>query len=79
MKDHVGDRLPEFTEAQKNKLKNSADFVGINYYNSLFALHGEEPDPSKPSWQSDSLIDYERKSLQQKKLFARLFIVLYKI
>lgn len=60
MKDHVGHRLPKFTEAQKQKLKNSADFVGINYYTSLFALHDEEPDPSKPSWQSDSLIDWER-------------------
>ncbi|KAJ0231614.1 Beta-glucosidase 20 [Hirschfeldia incana] len=70
MKDHVGDRLPEFTEAQKNKLKNSADFVGINYYNSLFALHGEEPDPSKPSWQSDSLIDYEPRYVDKFNAFT---------
>ncbi|KAL0683545.1 hypothetical protein Bca4012_050393 [Brassica carinata] len=70
MKDHVGDRLPEFTEAQKNKLKNSADFVGINYYYSLFALHGEEQDPSKPSWQSDSLIDYEPRYVDRFNAFT---------
>jgi len=63
MKDHIGHRLPKFTEAQKEKLKNSADFVGINYYTSVFALHDEEPDPSQPSWQSDSLVDWERKFL----------------
>ncbi|VVA95435.1 unnamed protein product [Arabis nemorensis] len=70
MKDHVGHRLPKFTEAQKEKLKNSADFVGINYYTSMFALHDEEPNPSQPSWQSDSLIDYEPRYVDRFSAFA---------
>ncbi|CAA7042567.1 unnamed protein product [Microthlaspi erraticum] len=69
MKDHVGHRLPKFTEAQKQKLKNSADFVGINYYTSLFALHDEEHDPLKPSWQSDSLIDWEPRYVDRFSAF----------
>ncbi|RID71340.1 hypothetical protein BRARA_C03281, partial [Brassica rapa] len=56
MKDIVGHRLPKFTDAQKAKLKNSADFVGLNYYTSVFSNHLEKPDPSKPRWMQDSLI-----------------------
>ncbi|KAG7659713.1 Glycoside hydrolase family 1 [Arabidopsis suecica] len=70
MKDHIGHRLPKFTEAQKEKLKNSADFVGINYYTSVFALHDEEPDPSQPSWQSDSLVDWEPRYVDKSNAFA---------
>lgn len=35
MKQRVGDRLPKFTEKQKQLLKGSIDFTGLNYYNSL--------------------------------------------
>ena len=61
MKDIVGHRLPKFTDAQKAKLKNSADFVGLNYYTSVFSNHLEKPDPSKPRWMQDSLINWESK------------------
>lgn len=61
MKDIVGQRLPTFTTAQKAKLKNSAHFVGLNYYTSTFSNHLEKPDYSKPRWKQDSLISWERK------------------
>jgi len=32
MKERVGDRMPAFTEQQKQDLKGSADFFGINHY-----------------------------------------------
>ncbi|CAN7051061.1 unnamed protein product [Brassica oleracea var. botrytis] len=62
MKDIVGHRLPQFTTAQKAKLKNSAHFVGLNYYTSTFANHVENPDHSKPRWKQDSLISWEPKN-----------------
>ncbi|KAH0914609.1 hypothetical protein HID58_029055, partial [Brassica napus] len=34
MKDIFGHRLPKFTNAHKAKLKDSTDFVGLNYYTS---------------------------------------------
>lgn len=55
MKDVVGHRLPRFSREQMAKLKNSADFVGINYYSSRFSNYVEKPDPSKPSWMQDAL------------------------
>ncbi|KFK24616.1 hypothetical protein AALP_AA8G002400 [Arabis alpina] len=64
MKDIVGHRLPKFTDDQKRKLKNSADFVGINYYSSFFSNHKEVIDPAQASWQQDSLTDFEPKSSQ---------------
>lgn len=61
MKDQVGDRLPKFTELQKQKLKMSYDFVGINYYTSTFAAYNGLIDPSRPTWESDSLVKWDRK------------------
>lgn len=61
MKDIVGHRLPKFTDDQKRKLKNSVDFVGINYYSSFFSNHKEVINPAQASWQQDSLTDFERK------------------
>ncbi|CAH8391362.1 unnamed protein product [Eruca vesicaria subsp. sativa] len=65
MKDIVGHRLPQFTTAQKAKLKNSAHFVGLNYYSSIFSNHIENPDHSKPRWKQDSLISWEPKNVDK--------------
>ena len=54
MKDNVGARLPSFTDEQKEKLKGSYDFVGVNYYTSAFVAHVEDVDQEKPSWEADS-------------------------
>ncbi|XP_022735952.1 LOW QUALITY PROTEIN: beta-glucosidase 13-like [Durio zibethinus] len=35
----VKDRLPVFTAAEKNLVKGSFDFIGINYYTSRYAKH----------------------------------------
>ena len=38
MKALIRDGLPEFTEAEKNLVKGSFDFIGVNYYTSRYAL-----------------------------------------
>lgn len=39
MRELVGNRLPNFTEDEKNMVAGSTDFIGINYYTSHFAKH----------------------------------------
>lgn len=42
-------RLPEFTPAEIESIKGSADFFGLNYYTSAYAepgVQGWEPNPS---------------------------------
>lgn len=39
MRKLVGNRLPEFTKKEKHMLKGSLDFIGVNYYMSIFARH----------------------------------------
>lgn len=56
MKDVVGGRLPSFTPEQKEKLKGSYDFVGINYFTSTFVSHVDNVNPEKPSWEADSRV-----------------------
>jgi beta-glucosidase len=41
MKQHFGDTLPSFTAQEKQLLKGSADFVGVNTYTSRFIAPGE--------------------------------------
>ncbi|KAI5081576.1 hypothetical protein GOP47_0002158 [Adiantum capillus-veneris] len=36
MHELVGERLPSFTEEQKNNLKHSCDFIGINHYTTTY-------------------------------------------
>ncbi|CAN7055847.1 unnamed protein product [Brassica oleracea var. botrytis] len=73
MKDIVGHRLPKFTNAQKAKLKDSTDFVGLNYYTSKFSNHLEKPDYSKPRWMQDSLISWETKNVQNYSIGSQPF------
>ncbi|XP_021812892.1 beta-glucosidase 11-like [Prunus avium] len=37
MKKNVGSRLPAFTSLESQSVKGSCDFLGINYYNTLYA------------------------------------------
>ncbi|XP_058783205.1 beta-glucosidase 24-like [Vicia villosa] len=39
MRKLVGNRLPKFTKKDKQMLKGSTDFIGLNYYTSHFARH----------------------------------------
>lgn len=39
MRERLGDRLPIFSEEDKDFLKNSLDFVGLNHYTSRFIAH----------------------------------------
>ncbi|KAH7542139.1 hypothetical protein FEM48_Zijuj02G0041600 [Ziziphus jujuba var. spinosa] len=38
----LGDRLPKFTEEDKELLKNSVDFIGLNHYTSRFIAYVKE-------------------------------------
>ena len=42
MKKRVGDRLPTFTKAEKETLKGSSDFFGLNHYTTAFASNVPE-------------------------------------
>ncbi|KAF3452274.1 hypothetical protein FNV43_RR02707 [Rhamnella rubrinervis] len=42
MREIIGDRLPKFTEEEKELLQNSVDFIGLNHYTSRFISHAKE-------------------------------------
>ncbi|PON45553.1 Glycoside hydrolase [Trema orientale] len=42
MRAKLGERLPKFTEEEKELLRNSLDFVGLNHYTSRFISHVRE-------------------------------------
>ncbi len=49
MKDRLGDRLPEFTQEEKDMLLGSSDFFGLNHYTTMYAsdAHGHAVDDIK--------------------------------
>jgi len=51
MKQYVGDRLPKFTEAQKNLLKGSHDYFGMNHYTSGYV--NSNPSQTGEGWDQD--------------------------
>ncbi|KAL7607444.1 hypothetical protein Lser_V15G18578 [Lactuca serriola] len=44
MRELVGDRLPEFINNEPELLKNSYDFIGLNYYTARYATTAEPTD-----------------------------------
>ncbi|KAH9321278.1 hypothetical protein KI387_015917 [Taxus chinensis] len=46
MRKLVGVRLPKFTDLQSDMVKGSFDFIGLNYYTSLYAFHVSVPPNS---------------------------------
>ncbi len=41
MKSRLGERLPEFTNEEKELLKGSSDFFGLNHYTTMYAADGD--------------------------------------
>ncbi|CDY23438.1 BnaC04g49660D [Brassica napus] len=71
MKKIVGKRLPSFTDSQSRKLKGSFDFIGINYYSSVYAKNVDEVDPDKPFWRSDQHVEWKKQNKAGKAIGAQ--------
>ncbi|XP_059455125.1 beta-glucosidase 17-like isoform X1 [Corylus avellana] len=53
----VGNRLPNFTEAQSNMVKGSLDFLGLNYYTARYADDSTSSSSFNLSYTTDSHVD----------------------
>lgn len=54
MKIRVEDRLPKFTEEERDLIKGSFDFLGLNYYTAAYAIDDSNTHVLYPSWLTDS-------------------------
>lgn len=46
-------RLPVFTQEERDYIRGSSDFLGLNYYTSYMVEQTEEPVGSDPSMERD--------------------------
>lgn len=61
MRSYIGDQLPHFTEEQSKMLKNSYDFVGINYYGALYAANvPRQDDIQEYRYTVDQCVEYKK-------------------
>ncbi|XP_033148313.1 beta-glucosidase 28 [Brassica rapa] len=58
LKKQVGKRLPSFTAEQSRMLKNSSDFVGVNYYTARYIAHLPHVDPARPRFKTDQQLEW---------------------
>ncbi|KAF7824503.1 vicianin hydrolase-like [Senna tora] len=56
MQSIVGDRLPKFTKTQKEFVKGSYDFLGVNYYTTYYAVNSPLQNSLNRSYSTDSQI-----------------------
>lgn len=54
MRKSLGNRLPKFTKEQSELLKESYDFIGINYYASYYAINNPASNSLGDSYNTDS-------------------------
>ncbi|XP_027106820.1 beta-glucosidase 24-like [Coffea arabica] len=57
MRSFVGERLPKFTEEQKLLIKGSLDFLGLNYYTSMFAYDAPHDNSVHTSYSTDMQVN----------------------
>ncbi|XP_051131803.1 oleuropein beta-glucosidase-like [Andrographis paniculata] len=58
MRERVGDRLPQFTEAEKLMVKGSYDFIGMNYYTTNWAANRTPIPGEQTTYYTDQGVDY---------------------
>ncbi|EOA29111.1 hypothetical protein CARUB_v10025378mg [Capsella rubella] len=58
MKKRIGNRLPSFTREQSQMLKNSSDFIGINYYTARYIAHLPHVDHARPRFVTDQQLKW---------------------
>ncbi|CAN1145084.1 Beta-glucosidase 12 [Linum perenne] len=54
MVDLLGSRLPKFTEEESRLLRNSFDFLGLNYYTAYYVKHNDDFDEFHLRYATDS-------------------------
>ncbi|KAL5582972.1 hypothetical protein UlMin_015414 [Ulmus minor] len=79
MRKKVGDRLPKFTEEEKELLRDSVDVLGLNHYTSRFIAHvAEIPEESDyyTAQEMERIVEWEEGELIGEKAASEwLYVV----
>ncbi|CAN6845002.1 unnamed protein product [Brassica oleracea] len=62
LKKQLRNRLPSFTAEQSKMLKNSSDFIGVNYYTGRYIAHLPYIDPARPRFKTDQQLEWRGNS-----------------
>jgi len=67
MKDRLADRLPEFTNQQKQQLQGSSDFFGLNHYATMYAAEAKNNSDLGSVYGNGGLSEDQEVELSQGK------------
>ena len=63
----LGNRLPKFRHEQSKSLKESYDFIGINYYSTYYSISNPASNSLHQSYDTDSQANTADTSLLSEK------------
>ncbi|KAJ0640846.1 putative beta-glucosidase [Helianthus annuus] len=77
MQERVGDKLPVFSQKDKELLRNSVDFVGLNHYTSRFVSHSTNKDKSDyySAQEGTRIATWKNGSIGEKAASPWLYVV----
>lgn len=55
MRERLGDHLPQFTQRDRELLRNPIDFVGLNHYTSRLIAHVSDTTEKGPFYEVQEL------------------------
>ncbi|KAJ0020358.1 hypothetical protein Pint_31238 [Pistacia integerrima] len=57
----IRNKLPKFSEEESKLLKGSFDFLGLNYYNALYAAYAPQFNSGNKRYSTDPRVNQSRK------------------
>ncbi|KAJ7949236.1 Beta-glucosidase [Quillaja saponaria] len=79
MRERIGDQLPKFSEEDKELLRNSLDFIGLNHYTSRFISHVADCDVESHFYKAqemERIVEWEGgKAIGEKAASEWLYVV----
>lgn len=60
MRERVGDRLPQFTDEERDLVKDSTDFIGLNHYSTLLASRKPAQQNAMPPLDSNGGVSQDQ-------------------
>ena len=71
MKQRLGARLPAFTEAEKELVKGSADYFGLNHYTTMYVAGATDPNRKSTVYGNGGLTEDQDIELSMDKTWKR--------
>ncbi|CAA0818729.1 Beta-glucosidase 13 [Striga hermonthica] len=72
MQTRVKERLPKFTEKERKKVTGSYDYIGLNYYTTIYAAYKKKQPHDPTNYYTDQEVEFHSKRSNEKNFHFSL-------